>query len=86
MIELSHGKKINITRPPLESLACINPECELYAKKGADNLIIRKIYGENKDIRYLRCSRCREEFSERKNTALWNCKISEKKRCQLWNI
>jgi hypothetical protein len=27
----------------------------------------------------LRCSACQEEFSERKNTALWNCKIAEEK-------
>ena len=37
---------------------------------------MRKVYGEDR-IRYLRCSECREEFSERKNTALWNSKISE---------
>jgi IS1 family transposase len=27
----------------------------------------------------LRCRECQEEFSERKNTALWNCKIAEEK-------
>ena len=64
------------TRPPIESLACVNPECKLYKEQGQGNLIVRKIYGEEQ-IRYLRCRSCREEFSERKNTALWNSKIAE---------
>ena len=71
-------KKTNTTRPPLESLACVNPECDLYGQKGGTNLIIRKVYGEDQ-IRYLRCRHCQEEFSERKNTALWNSKIAEAK-------
>jgi hypothetical protein len=78
-------EEITITRPPLASLACINPECELYGQSDQDNLIVRKIYGKYDAIRYLRCRRCREEFSERKNTALWNSKIPEKKRCLSWN-
>lgn len=72
-------KKTEITRLPLESLACVNPECKLYAKAGQDNLIVRKEYGKHDKIRYLRCRECQEEFSERKNTALWNCKIPEEK-------
>jgi len=36
------------------------------------------VYGAE-GIRYLRCSSCGREFSERKGTALWNCKISETK-------
>ncbi len=78
-------KEIEIIRPPLESLACVNPECDSYGQKGENNLIVRKNYGKNKDIRYLRCTHCREEFSERKNTALWNSKIPEKKQCLSWN-
>lgn len=60
----------------MESLACVNPECDLYGKKGCDNLTIRKVYGRD-CIRYLRCRCCQQEFSERKNTALWNSKIPE---------
>jgi hypothetical protein len=71
-------KKENTTRPPLESLACVNPDCDLYGQKGGANLIIRKVYGQDQ-IRYLRCRCCQEEFSERKNTALWNSKIPEAK-------
>ena len=66
-------------RPPLESLACVNPECEVYGQTGVHNLVIRKEYGKHDRIRFMRCRLCREEFSERKNTALWNCKIPEEK-------
>jgi IS1 family transposase/transposase-like protein len=72
-------KKIEITRLPVESLACVNPECKLYAKPRQNNLTVRKEYGKHDKIRFLRCRECREEFSERKNTALWNCKIPEEK-------
>lgn len=65
------------TRPPLNSLACVNKTCELYGQAGQANLTVRKSYGQDQ-IRYLRCRRCGEEFSERKNTALWNSKVSEK--------
>lgn len=66
------------TRPPLEILACTNPECELYGQPNQSNLSVRKVYGRDR-IRYLRCSVCRGEFSERKGTALWDCKISEER-------
>lgn len=69
-------KKENTNRPPLESLACVNLDCDLYGQKERNNLTVRKIYGKD-SIRYLRCRQCQEEFSERKNTALWNSKIRE---------
>jgi len=68
--------QINNTKPPLESLACCHPACDLYGQSGQNNLAIRKIYGHDK-IRYLRCRACQTEFSERKLTPLWNCKIRE---------
>jgi transposase-like protein len=48
----------------------------MYGQKWQGNLRVRKVYGQD-GIRYLRCSECQEEFSERKNTALWNSKIPE---------
>jgi IS1 family transposase/transposase-like protein len=66
----------NSTRSPLDSLACVNERCELYGQAGQGNLTVRKVYGKDK-IRYLRCSCCGEEFSERKGTALWNTKVRE---------
>jgi len=68
--------KTQFTRPPLESLACLNPECALFGQSGQQNLIVRKVYGKDQ-IRYLRCRTCQTEFSERKGTPLWNCKIDE---------
>ena len=72
-------KKTENTHLPLESLACVVPRCNLYGQPGQGNLTVRKIYGKHDKIRYLRCNECQEEFSERKNTALWNCKIPEEK-------
>lgn len=66
----------NIIRPPLDSLACVNAECERYGHSGQQNLSVRKTYGRD-EIRYLHCRCCGSEFSERKNTALWNSKIPE---------
>ena len=66
------------TRSPLDSLACVNRRCELYGQAGQDNLTVRKVYGADR-IRYLRCRACRIEFSERKQTALWNTKVCEAK-------
>jgi len=71
-------EKTKITRPPLESLACVVETCDLYGQVGQNNLTIRKVYGQYQ-IRYLRCRACGQEFSERKNTALWNSKIDETK-------
>lgn len=65
-----------ITKPPLASLACCHPACELYGRENQGNLIVRKVYGQD-HIRYLRCRACQTEFSERKGTALWNSKVDE---------
>src|SRR5258708_39105273 len=68
----------NKIRQPLETLACVNERCELYGQVGQHNLRVRKTYGQD-GLRYLRCGRCGAEFSERKNTALWNTKVAEEK-------
>ena len=72
-----HGKNEN-HRPQIKTLACPYTDCYLYSKKGAGNLTVRKVYGKDR-IRYLRCRTCAREFSERKNTAFFNCKVEEKK-------
>jgi hypothetical protein len=56
----------------------VNERCASYGQAGRDNLTIRKIYAKDQ-IRYLRCRCCGAEFSERKNTALWNTKVREEK-------
>src|SRR5438552_8989177 len=65
-------------RPQLETLACVNEGCELYGQKEQHNLTVRKTYGKDA-LRYVRWCRCGAAFSERKNTALWNTKVSEEK-------
>ena len=65
-------------RPGLDTLACVNERCMLYGQKGQDNLTVRKTYGKE-GIRYLRCRCCGGEFSERKQTALWNTRVTEDK-------
>lgn len=72
------------TRPPLKSLACIEADCELYGQPGQSNLTVRKKYGKD-EIRYLRCTCCGSEFSERKGTALWNTKVREEKAVSVAN-
>ena len=72
------------TRSPLDSLACVNVRCELYGQAGQGNLTVRKVYGADR-IRYVRCHRCGSEFSERKQTALWNTKVSEVKAVADWH-
>ena len=68
----------NHTRQPIESLACVESDCDLYGQAGQGNLTVRKVYGKD-SIRYLRCTCCGREFSERKGSALWNTKVSEAK-------
>ena len=46
------------------------------------NLVIRKRYGKD-GLRLLRCRSCREEFSERRGTALFNTKVSEAKATEI---
>ena len=65
-------------RPDLTPLACVNADCQYFGRPGQGNLTIRKVYGKD-DIRLLRCSKCHEAFSERRNTALFNTKVSEAK-------
>ena len=65
-------------RPDLATLACINVDCQHFGRTGQDNLTIRKVYGKDR-LRLLRCGSCQEEFSERRNTALFNTKVSEAK-------
>ena len=65
-------------RPDLATLACVNPECQYFGRPHQGNLAIRKVYGQDR-LRLWRCGKCREEFSERRNTALFNTKVSEAK-------
>ena len=63
-------------RPDLDTLACVNPECQRFRLTGQGNLTVRQVYGQG-GIRLLRCRFCGEEFSERRGTALFKTKIAE---------
>jgi len=63
-------------RPDLDTLACVNPACQLFRRTGEANLTVRKVYGHD-SIRLLRCHACGEELSERRGTALFNTKLPE---------
>ena len=63
-------------RPDLDTLACVNPECQLFHRPGQAKLTVRKVYGHD-CLRLLRCHTCGEEFSERRGTALFNTKLPE---------
>jgi len=65
-------------RPDINTLACVNEECQLFNRPGAGNLAVRKVYGQDR-IRLLGCNICKEEFSERRGTALFNIRIPEAK-------
>jgi transposase-like protein len=69
-------------RPRISSLSCQNPDYQDHQKISLNNLIVRKTYGQDQ-IWYLRCQTCGLEFSERKNTMLWNTKISEARAVQI---
>jgi transposase-like protein len=71
-------------RPDLNTLACVNPECQLFHRAGASNLVIRKVYGHDR-LRLLRCRTCGEEFSERRGSALFTTKIAEEKAADVIN-
>jgi hypothetical protein len=62
----------------VEELCCVNPSCADRGKKNHGNLSIRKGKGGGQ-WRILRCSTCKEEFSERKGTALWGTTMSPEK-------
>jgi hypothetical protein len=58
-------------------LACPNPECADYGRRGAANLRLHGWSGRGKRIRCLRCATCGADFSERANTPLFGLRTSE---------
>ena len=76
---------MNTPRSPIQTLACPNLDCQTHAKPDLENLKVIKTYGKDQ-IRYLRCKICKTEFSERKNTPLWNAKIPEERIAQIGEV
>src|SRR5437660_6023564 len=53
-------------------LACPNPGCPAYGRRGAGNLCLHGWSGRGYRIRCLRCTTCGTAFSERANTPLFD--------------
>src|SRR5215218_1039791 len=58
-------------------LACPNPDCSDYGRRGAANLRLHGWSGRAKRIRCLHCATCGTDFSERANTPLFGLTSSE---------
>jgi len=58
-------------------LACPNPECSDYTRRGAGNLRLHGWSGRGKRIRCLRCATCGCDFSQRANTPLFGLRTDE---------
>ena len=71
-------------RPDLATLACVNPACQRFRLTGQGNLIVRKVYGQDR-LRLLRCRTCGEACSERRGTALVNTKVPEAQAASVIN-
>lgn len=67
-----------VTTERVPDLACDNRRCAQYGVMGAGNVTLRRKYGVE-GIRFLRCLTCKQEFSERRNTPLFNLKLPRKK-------
>lgn len=59
-----------------EDVVCVNPACRDVGVKGKQNVYVRR---NRNGIRYVRCRTCRDEFSERKGTPLFDLKIPQAK-------
>ena len=55
----------------LSHFCCQNPRCVAHGARGAGNLKVCGRIGKNKEIRQLRCTICRQRFSERKGTVFY---------------
>lgn len=63
----------------LSKFCCQNPKCVDYGKRGAGNLMVNMRYGSQQQWRLLKCRTCRERFSERKGTPLFDSRLSTEK-------
>ena len=58
----------------LSRFCCLNPDCPQYGQRGAHNLTVCGSYGSHQ-TRLLYCRTCKERFSERKGTPLFDCRL-----------
>jgi transposase-like protein len=66
---------------PTDELArfcCQNPDCDLYGRRGEDNLLVIDHFGKSRH-RLLYCRACKGRFSEFKGTPFFNSKLPHDK-------
>lgn len=63
----------------LSRFSCLNSDCPEYGKRGAGNLTVTSRYGPDKQRRMLRCRVCKDRFSERKGTPLFDARLPDQK-------
>ena len=59
----------------LSRFCCLNSHCPNYGKRGAGNLTVTARYGPERAKRMLRCRTCKDRFSERKGTPLFDARL-----------
>ena len=59
----------------LSCFCCLNSRCPDHGKRGAGNLTVTSRYGSDKARRMLRCRSCKDRFSERKGTPLFDSRL-----------
>jgi transposase-like protein len=60
----------------LSVFCCLNPDCPDYGQRGLANLTVCGQYGP-RQTRLLYCRSCKDRFSERKGTPLFDTRLSE---------
>ena len=63
----------------LSRFCCLNSDCPEHGKRGAGNLTVSHRYGPDKSRRLLRCRACKDRFSERKGTPLFDTRLPPEK-------
>ena len=59
----------------IEEFCCQNKKCSDYGKRGQGNLRWHGWSSKKNGIRMLYCRTCQSYFSQRKGTALWQCRL-----------
>ena len=63
----------------LARFCCQNPRCADHGKRGIGNLTVCGRYGKQMQHRLLYCRTCRDRFSERKGTPLFDSRLRPEK-------
>ena len=65
------------------TLACPNPDCSLYGRRGNHNLRPHGWSSKARNLRCLRCTTCGHHFSQRAGTPLFGTHLPQEKAVQI---